>query len=66
MTKKEILAALNKPEDFILSLVEVTFDGDRAIGKDPVYIKRPFQREPDFAAVSVNYEIEELVRNNLS
>ena len=66
VTKKEILAALNKPEDFILSVVEVIFDGDRAVGTEPVYIKRPFQREPDFAAVSVNYEIKELVRNNLS
>lgn len=60
VTRKEILAALNKPEDFILALVEVTFDGDKAIGKEPRYIKRPFQREPDFAAVSVNYELKEL------
>jgi hypothetical protein len=25
-----------------------------------VYLKKPFQREPDFAAVSVNYELKEL------
>ena len=60
VTKKEILAGLNKPEDFILAVVEVVFDGDKATGKEPVYIKKPFQREPDFAAVSVNYDIKEL------
>jgi hypothetical protein len=62
VTKKEILAALNKPEDFILAVVEVTFDGDKASGKEPIYIRKPFQREPDFAAVSVNYELSELIR----
>jgi len=62
VTKKEILAALNKPEDFILAIVEVVFDGEQANGSEPRYIKRPFQREPDFAAVSVNYEMKELLK----
>ena len=66
VTKKEILAALNKPEDFILAIVEVVFDGEQANGSEPRYIKRPFQREPDFAAVSVNYELHELIKNNTS
>jgi len=61
VTKKEILTALNKPDDFILALVEVTFEGEKATGKTPTYIKKPFQREPDFAAVSVNYEMKELL-----
>jgi hypothetical protein len=60
VTKKEILAALNKPEDFILAVVEVNFDGDKATGKEPMYLRKPFKREPDFAAVSVNYDIKEL------
>ncbi|MCA9500827.1 MAG: hypothetical protein KC588_16660, partial [Nitrospira sp.] len=63
VTRKEILAALNKPDDFILAVVEVTFDGEKAIGKEPIYIKKPFQREPDFGAVSVNYELAELLSN---
>lgn len=63
VTRKEILAALNKPDDFILAVVEVTFDGEKAIGKEPTYIKKPFQREPDFGAVSVNYELAELLSN---
>jgi hypothetical protein len=62
VTKQEILTALNKPDDFFLAVVEVTFDGDKAVGKEPNYIKRPFQREPDFAAVSVNYEWHDLAK----
>ncbi len=60
VTKNEILAALNKPDDFLLAVVEVLFNGEQAIGKTPTYIRKPFQREPDFAAVSVNYELHEL------
>jgi len=56
VTKNEILTSLNKPEDFILALVEV--DGDRAT---PRYVRRPFQREPDFAVTSVNYNVTELL-----
>jgi hypothetical protein len=26
-----------------------------------VYIHKPFQREPDFAATSVNYELKDLI-----
>jgi SNF2 family DNA or RNA helicase len=56
VTKNEILTALNKPDDYILAIVEVD-------GKDTktVYLKRPFRERPDFAATSVNYDIVELV-----
>jgi hypothetical protein len=57
ITKNEILTALNKPDDFILAVVEV--DGDAA--RKPVYIRRPFQKEPDFAVTSVNYNLPELL-----
>jgi SNF2 family DNA or RNA helicase len=55
ITKNEILTALNKPDDFILAIVEV--DGDTTTTH---YIARPFQREPDFGATSVNYDLEKL------
>ncbi len=55
ITKNEILTALNKPDDFILALVEV--DGDSTT---PRYVRRPFQREPDFGVTSVNYALKEL------
>jgi hypothetical protein len=57
VTKNEILTGLNKPDEFILAVVLV--DEDR--GRPPVYVRRPFQREPDFGVTSVNYELEELL-----
>lgn len=57
VSKTQILTALNKPDHWFLAVVEV--DGDAA--KKPVYICRPFQREPDFAVTSVNYSFAELL-----
>ena len=61
ITKNEILAGLNKPEVYYLAIVEVIFDGEMVSAKEVHYVPRPFQREPDFAAVSVNYELEDLL-----
>jgi superfamily II DNA or RNA helicase len=57
VTRNEILTALNKPEEFILAVVEV--DGDTALS--PRYIRRPFGREPDFGVTSVTYDLAELL-----
>ncbi|MFW6160685.1 MAG: helicase-related protein [Acidobacteriota bacterium] len=57
ITKNEILTALNKPEQYILAIVEI--DGDDAIRT--TYIREPFSREPDFGVTSVNYKLEELL-----
>jgi hypothetical protein len=57
LTKNEILTALNKPDEFILAIVEV--DGDLA--RTPRYIIRPFTREPDFGVTSVTYALRELL-----
>gem|GEM_PF-1474087 len=46
-----------KPSNFILAIVEVK--GDTA--KEPRYIREPFQKEPDFGANSVNYDLNELL-----
>jgi hypothetical protein len=54
VTKNEILNGLNKPEEFILALVEV--DGDSTT---PRYV--PFGKQLDFAAASVNYRLVELI-----
>jgi hypothetical protein len=40
----------------------VTFEAETASVKDLHYIKRPFRREPDFAATSVNYDWKELMQ----
>jgi len=57
VTKNEILTSLNKPDDFILAIVEF-LDGDR---HRVHYLRRPFRREPDFGVTSVNYDFAELL-----
>ncbi len=58
VTKNEILYSLNKPEDFILAIVEFKNSGHHALH----YIRQPFHREPDFGVTSVNYDFAELLR----
>ena len=48
----QILYSLNKPDDFILALVLFGGGGDDT--PRVRYVRRPFQREPDFGAASVN------------
>lgn len=56
VTRNEILYSLNRPEDFILAIVE--FDGD---SHRVHYLREPFRREPDFGVTSVNYAFAELL-----
>jgi len=56
VTRNEILFSLNKPEDFILAIVEFGDDTHRVH-----YLRRPFQREPDFGVTSVNYDLAGLL-----
>jgi hypothetical protein len=60
ITKNEILTALNKPDEFILVVVEV--DGETT---KPYYVRHPFQREPDFGVTSVNYALSTLLANSI-
>ena len=57
VTRNEILYSLNKPEDYILAIVEFLGDDDHRVH----YLRQPFQREPDFGATSVNYDFAELL-----
>jgi len=57
VSKNQILASFNRPETFILALVEV--EGDRCECR---YVRRPFEREPEFAVTSINYDFTELWR----
>ena len=56
VTRNEILTALNKPDDFILAIGQA--DGAQ---QKLVYIRRPFQLEPEFAVESINYKLQELL-----
>jgi superfamily II DNA or RNA helicase len=57
VTKNEILFSLNMPDDFILAIVEF-IDGDSHKVR---YLRKPFVREPDFNATSVNYNFAKLL-----
>lgn len=57
VSKNEIVTALNSPENFILAIVSVKNNSANII-----YLKNPFTRSPDFNAVSVNYKISSLLR----
>lgn len=56
VTRNEILTALNKPDDFILAIGQA--DGAQ---QTLVYIRRPFQLEPEFAVESINYKLQDLL-----
>jgi len=78
ITRNEILTAFNKPDEWILALVEVPLAEElqpdvaaglmrderveyvTAAGCEVRYLRRPFTREPDFDAVSVNYDWSKL------
>jgi hypothetical protein len=53
----QIRTALNKPDDWILAIVPV--DGESA-GK-PRYVRRPFATAPEFAEVSRNLDLTQLL-----
>ena len=57
VTRNEILYSLNKPEDFILAMVEFRPDGQYRTR----YLREPFHSEPDFGVTSVNYDFAELL-----
>lgn len=57
VTRNEILTSLNKPDDFILAMVEFLDSDAHRVH----YLRRPFQREPDFGVTSVNYDFAELL-----
>jgi superfamily II DNA or RNA helicase len=57
VTKNEILYSFNKPDEYILAIVE--FSGENAHRVH--YVRQPFKREPDFAVTSVNYDMAQLI-----
>ncbi|MCC6611674.1 MAG: DUF3883 domain-containing protein [Burkholderiales bacterium] len=78
VTRNEILTAFNKPDEFILALVRVPESefagGDiwKAAeqkgnygthqGCAVHYVRRPFQKEPDFGVTSVTYSLADLIQ----
>ncbi len=56
ITQNEILTGLNKPEEFILAMVIIDQDSTEVR-----YCRTPFEKEPDFKATSVNYDLDKLL-----
>jgi hypothetical protein len=57
LTKNELLASLNSPEAFILAIVQV----ETGFARQPIYVRRFFQREPGFAETAVAFNVGELM-----
>lgn len=57
VTRNEILHSLNKPDDYILGIVEFLDERNHRVG----YVRRPFSRKPDFDVTSVNYDFPKLL-----
>jgi SNF2 family DNA or RNA helicase len=61
VTRNEILYSLNKPDDFVLAIVEF-FDAET---HKVHYLRQPFNREPDFDVTSVNYDFAGLIGRSM-
>jgi superfamily II DNA/RNA helicase len=57
VTRNEVLTSLNRPESYILALVEFLAEGGHRLS----YVRRPFSSEPDFGVTSVNYDFDLLL-----
>ncbi len=57
VTRNEILYSLNKPDNFILAIVEFTEENHPKV----YYVRRPFRSEPEFGVVSQNYDFDTLI-----
>ena len=60
VTKNEILYSFNKPDDFILAVVEFMNDREHRVH----YLRRPFERSgltTDFNGASVNFPLADML-----
>lgn len=57
VTRNEIMRALNVPDEFMLAIVGIAQGQARSIH----YVRSPFTRMPDFAEISVNYDMNKLI-----
>ncbi|MEZ6096865.1 MAG: DUF3883 domain-containing protein [Pirellulaceae bacterium] len=62
ITRGEIVKGINASESFILAIVPIS---DQKPGT-PVYVRHPFEREPDFNTATVAYYIEPLIAKGRS
>ena len=58
MQRNEMLYAFNQGDKFVLAIVLVNEDDSH---EGPYYIRRPFDREPDWGVSSINYHLRDLL-----
>lgn len=57
VTRNEIITSLNKPEDYILAIVQVS----QGFVNEPRYVWRPFDVEPAFGVTAQQFELKHLL-----
>ena len=57
ITRNEILAGINSPQQFILAIVLV----EEGQAREPRYVRNIFNQEPDFAVTGINYKLIDLL-----
>ncbi len=61
VSRNEILYALNQEDKFLLAIVLVD-EADQADG--PYYIRKPFNKEPEWGVASINYDLNGLLKRS--
>jgi len=68
VSRTQILFALNSPDNWFLVVVPIAREGEgdeeTLTPGEPFYLQRPFTKEPDFAATSVNFDLHTLLGGN--
>ncbi|MDB2687467.1 helicase-related protein [Mariniblastus sp.] len=62
VTHNEIVTSVNSRENYSLVIVQIKED-DSVL--DPVYVRDPFEREPDFNTASIDYKLIDLLKKGL-
>lgn len=57
VTRNEIITSLNKPEDFILAIVQIS----QEFVSQPRYVWRPFEVEPAFGVTAQQFDLKHLL-----
>lgn len=57
VTRNEIITSLNKPEDYILAIVQIS----QEFVQRPRYVWRPFEVEPAFGVTAQQFDLEHLL-----
>ena len=60
LTRNELLCGVNHADKFILAIALVDPDDDDAVD-GPHYSRNPFDREPPWGVVSINYIASDLI-----